>query len=620
MGNRIIHGVGVNALQPKRETLPAAPAITFAARLPEAPKDAFEKTAPPAPVPALTAPADGAPDRKWWKEAVVYQLYPRSFKDTNGDGVGDLRGVIEKLDYLKELGVDVVWLNPVYASPNEDNGYDVSDYRAINPEFGTMADMEELIDGLHQRGMKLIMDIVVNHSSSEHPWFKASRASKDNPYRDYYIWRPGKTGPNGEKLPPNNWGSIFGGSAWQYDPTTGEYYLHLFAKGQPDLNWENPKLREDVYQMMRWWLDKGVDGFRLDAIDLISKRPGLPPLDPKRQGLNDSRSYANGPRLHEFLKEMNAGVSAGRDVMTVAEWPSATPELAAKTTSPDAKEVDMLFTFEHMGLDVDRKKGRWAPKPYRLTDLKALITRWQTALDGKGWNSNFLSNHDHPRAISRFGTDREPWREASGKLLATLTLTLQGTPYVYMGEEIGMTNIAYDNLDDYEDITTRNFIREARAQGMPHDEIVRRVHHHSRDNGRTPMQWNDRQHGGFSTGKPWLKPNPNHKTINADDARQNPDSIFHYYKALIQLRKRTPALIYGKYELLAPEDENVFAYTRTLGNEKYLVVLNFAEQDTVFAPPVSMAGAKRLLGNYPPAPKKSPMQLKPYEARVYKLK
>jgi oligo-1,6-glucosidase len=558
--------------------------------------------------------------KQWWKESVVYQIYPRSFCDSNGDGIGDLRGIISKLDYLKTLGVDVVWLSPVYRSPNDDNGYDISDYQDIMTEFGTLADWEEMIAAMHQRGIKLVMDLVVNHSSDEHAWFVESRKSKDNPYRDYYIWRPEKDGRE-----PNNWASAFLGSAWQFDPATAEYYLHLFSKKQPDLNWDNPQVRQEVFTMMHWWLKKGVDGFRMDVINLISKVSGLPDapqLTPDRYQFPVFQTI-NGPRLLEYLGEMKQEVLSKYDLITVGETPFVTTQHAAAITNEDTGPLNMVFQFEHMGLDSEPGSpfGRFSIAPLKLTALKKVITRWQKDLQGQGWNSNYLNNHDQPRQVSRFGNDGA-YRVQSAKMLATFLHLLQGTPYIYQGEEIGMTNVAFPTIADYDDIEIRNFYREqVEERGSDPAEVMRMIHARSRDNARTPMQWSAAPQAGFTTGTPWLKVNPNYPTINVEQALADPDSIFYYYQQLIRLRKTIPALVYGDYDLLLPEHEQIYAFTRTLQNERLLVILNFSAETPDFALPQEIIGSGKnlLIANYPvdPAEAIHHITLRPYEARVY---
>jgi oligo-1,6-glucosidase len=561
--------------------------------------------------------------KTWWKESIVYEIYPRSFKDSNGDGIGDLRGIIQKLDYLKELGIDVVWLCPVYKSPNDDNGYDISNYRDIMDEFGTLADWEELLMEMHKRGIKLVMDLVVNHTSDEHPWFKESRKSKDNPYRDYYIWRPGKDGQE-----PNNWASHFGWSAWEYDETTGEYYLHLFTKKQPDLNWENPKVRAEIYDLMRWWLNKGIDGFRMDVINMISKVPGLPdaPVHGNNRYQFDNRYYINGPRLLEFFSEMKQNVLSKYDILTVGETPSVTPEIAIDYTNEETGALNMVFQFQHMSLDSDPNtdSSRRSISPWHLLDLKKVMSRWQTGLQDRGWNSIYLTNHDQPRAVSRFGNDKE-YRVESAKMLATFTLMLQGTPYIYQGEEIGMTNVAFDTIEDYRDVETRNIYREmVDENGFDVKDVLDLIHAKSRDNARTPMQWDASAHAGFTKGMPWIRVNPNYPKINVEQALADRNSIFYYYQRLIRLRKTIPAVVYGKYELILPEHEEIYAFTRSLDDIRLLVILNFTKNKPIFTLPntIDMDQAELLIGNYP-VPRSEEIQfltLRPFEARVYCLK
>ncbi|MBK8780682.1 MAG: alpha-glucosidase [Anaerolineales bacterium] len=560
--------------------------------------------------------------KSWWKESVVYQIYPRSFKDSNGDGVGDLRGIIQKLDYLKELGIDVVWLCPVYKSPNDDNGYDISDYRDIMDEFGTLVDWQELLDGMHQRGIKLIMDLVVNHSSDEHPWFVEARKSKDNPYRDYYIWHPGKNGQE-----PNNWASAFSGSAWQYDETTGEYYMHIFTKKQPDLNWENPKLRAEVYDLMKYWLDKGVDGFRMDVINMISKVPGFPDVPARNTDRfqSDFRYTMNGPHLLEFFEEMKREVLSNYDILTVGETPAVTPKHAIDFTNEETGALSMVFQFQHMDIDADLSTGtsRSTIKPWSLLELKQITTRWQKEMENKGWNSIYLMNHDQPRSVSRFGNDKE-YRNESAKMLATFTLMLQGTPYIYQGEEIGMTNVVFETINDYRDVETLNLYRElVEEKGVDAQALLKVLNAKSRDNARTPLQWDDSENAGFTSGTPWIKVNPNYKSINVQNALADPNSIFYYYKKLIQLRKQNPVAVYGSYDLLLGNDEKVYAFTRTFENDRLLVLLNFTGDHAAFELPetTSFSSAELLIGNYDTASAENirTLTLRPYEALVYRL-
>jgi oligo-1,6-glucosidase len=560
--------------------------------------------------------------KAWWKESVVYQIYPRSFYDSNGDGVGDLRGIIQKLDYLKMLGVNVVWLCPVYKSPNDDNGYDISDYRDIMDEFGTLAEWEELLAGLHQRGIKLVMDLVVNHTSDEHPWFVQSRESKDNPYRDYYIWRPAKDGRE-----PNNWASHFGGSAWQYDEATGEYYLHLFSRKQPDLNWENPQVRAQVYDMMHWWLNKGIDGFRMDVINMISKVPGLPDapvVTDDRYQLGD-QYFVNGPRLREFLHEMKQNVLCKYDILTVGETPSVTTQHAINLTNEASGALNMVFQFEHMHLDADSAGlSRRSVKPWRLVDLKRVMTRWQKDLENRGWNSVYLTNHDQPRAVSRFGDDGQ-YRVESAKLLATFTFLLQGTPYIYQGEEIGMTNVAFASINDYRDIETLNIYHElVEEKGLDPQAVLAIIHAKSRDNARTLFQWDDGEHAGFTIGSPWIKVNPNYHKINVKLALADPNSIFYYYQKLIRLRKENPIIVYGAYDLILDTHEEIYAFTRTLEDDRLLVILNFTKGTPIFAltADIQLSDKELLISNYAVDLTEDIRQLtlRPFEARVYRLR
>ncbi|QNR21334.1 alpha-glucosidase [Exiguobacterium sp. Helios] len=554
-------------------------------------------------------------ERKWWHDSVVYQIYPRSFKDSNGDGIGDLVGIIEKLDYLKELGIDVIWLSPVYDSPNDDNGYDIRDYEAIMAEFGTMEDFDRLLDQAHERGIKIVMDLVVNHSSDEHAWFAESRKSKDNPYRDYYIWRSA----NEDGTLPNNWGSIFSGPAWELDETTNEYFLHLFSKKQPDLNWENEKLRQEVYQMITRWLDRGIDGFRMDVINLISKTPGLPDATVPPGALygDGGQHYINGPRIHEFLTEMNDASFGQYDVLTVGEMPGATTEDAILYTDPERKEVNMVFTFEHMDLD-SGPGGKWDVQPFNLQKLKENFTKWQVALHEKGWNSLYWNNHDQPRVVSRFGDDTT-YRVESAKMLATLLHMLKGTPYIYQGEEIGMTNVAFESIEEYEDIEIRNMWKERTEQGASPAELLRAIHIKGRDNARTPIQWDATEHGGFTTGTPWLKINPNYPSINVEQALADSDSTFYYYKQLIALRHQHDLIVYGEYALILEDETDIYAYTRTYENETWYVYCSFSKDKVTV--PLSHDTSDSVIGNYNDSPlvSKEELVLRPYEAIVYRI-
>jgi oligo-1,6-glucosidase len=552
--------------------------------------------------------------RQWWKESVVYQIYPRSFMDSNGDGIGDLPGIISRLDYLQQLGIDVIWLSPVYESPNDDNGYDISDYRAIMGDFGTMADWELFLSESHRRGIKLIMDLVVNHSSDEHAWFAESRSGKEDPKRDYYIWRPGREGRE-----PNNWVSVFSGSAWKYDETTDEYFLHLFSAKQPDLNWENPALRHEIYDMMKWWLDKGIDGFRMDVINFISKDTAYPEAPGDGNGYQWGGQYfMNGPRIHEFLQEMNREVTSKYDCMTVGEMPGVTPEEAILYTSAERNEVDMVFQFEHM--DLDSGNGKWDVRPWTLSALRDNVNKWQTSLQGKGWNSLYMNNHDQPRMVSRFGNDGE-YRVVSAKMLATFLHMQQGTPYVYQGEELGMTNVRFGSIGDYRDIETFNYYREQIERGANEADVMRSIYAKGRDNARTPMQWTDSPNGGFTTGKPWLASNPNFTNINAEQAVRDPNSIYHYYRRLIELRKKHDVIVYGDFEMLAWEHGEIMAFRRTLGDRKLLAVMNFYGGYPEFELPEPFAGDRVsvLISNYEDMQEPGSsvrLKLRPYEAVV----
>ena len=551
-------------------------------------------------------------ERKWWKEAVIYQIYPRSFKDSNGDGIGDLKGVTEKLDYLKELGVDAIWLSPFYKSPNDDNGYDISDYQAIMEEFGTMEDFDRMLAAAHEHGLKLVMDLVVNHTSDEHPWFVESRKSVDNPYRDYYIWRPAREGKE-----PNNWGSCFSGPAWEYDRETDEYYLHLFSKKQPDLNWDNPRVRQEVFDMMNWWLDKGVDGFRMDVISLISKKPDLPD---GKAGINGYASFnepANGPHVHEYLQEMREKVLNRADTITVGECSGVTLEEAKQYASADGKELNMVFQFEHMDVDADGA-NKWTDKHMDLREMKEVLTKWQKGLENIAWNSLFWENHDQPRSVSRYADDSPEYREMSAKMLATCLHMMQGTPYIYQGEELGMTNAPFKDVSDFRDLDSINAYRELveEKKVFSHQEMMKYLRKKSRDNARTPFQWDDTQQAGFTTGKPWIMVNPNYKEINAARQLEDPDSVFHYYQNLIRLRKEHEIVVYGTYELLLPESKEIYMYTRTWKDEKLLVICNFSGDTVHVELPEEFVGAEILISNYKDVSVHIEMTVRPYEAFV----
>ena len=551
-------------------------------------------------------------EKKWWKESVVYQIYPKSFKDSNGDGVGDIRGIIQKLDYLKELGVNVLWISPMLESPQDDNGYDISDYRRIYEEYGTMEDYEELLCEAHKRSIRILMDLVVNHTSDEHNWFIESRKSKDNSYRDYYIW---KDPVNGKE--PNNWGGAFGGSAWEYDPQTQMYYLHLFSKKQPDLNWENEKVRQEVYDMMKFWCEKGIDGFRMDVISMISKDQRFPDGEMNNGLYGDFGPYCvHGPRIHEFLQEMNREVLSKYDIMTVGETAGVTIEEAQKYAGDDRNELNMGFQFEHVESGCG-DYGKWTTAKYDFKEFKNIMIKWQEELQGKAWNSLFLGNHDQPRSVSRFGNDNPVYRETSAKMLATCIHMMQGTPYVYQGEELGMTNIYFDKLEDYRDIESINYFEEFTESGlMTPEHMIKCLMLRSRDNARTPMQWDDSKQAGFTEGEPWIKVNPNYKKINAAQQLEDPDSVFHYYQKLIRLRKEKDIIVYGEFEPLYREDEQIFAYTRKQDQEKLLTVCNFSDKNAEVEVPEEFKGAECLITNLGRKEFEGKIVLNPYEAFV----
>jgi oligo-1,6-glucosidase len=565
----------------------------------------------PKPSPRNDITANGY-TKTWWKEAVVYQIYPRSFKDSNGDGIGDLKGITSQLDYIKGLGVDVIWLSPIYDSPNADNGYDIRDYRKIMTEFGTMADFDELLKGIHQRNMKMILDLVVNHSSDENAWFAESRKSKENPYRDYYIWRPVKDGKE-----PNNWTSFFSGPAWKKDPETGEYYLHLFAEKQPDLNWDNPKVRHEVYDIMRFWLDKGANGFRMDVIPFISKDQSFPEF-PKDYDGNYGKVYASGPKLHDYIQEMNREVLLKYDVMTVGEAAGVTLEKTPLLVDERRNELNMIFQFDVVS--IDREGWRW--KPWTWPKVKAIYTRFEKGLDVHCWNTVFLSNHDNPRVVSRFGDDSPRYRVRSAKALATMLLTLKGTPFIYQGDELGMTNYPFTKIEEFDDIQVKNTWKaEILANQATITDYITNLRKTSRDHARTPMQWDESPNGGFTTAaKAWLAVNPNYKEINAKQALADPNSIYGYFKKIIEFRKKTPALIYGDYQDLDPDNPSIFAYTRTLGTDKYFVVLNFSRTEVAYTLPEGLKAGQLALSNLDGKEENvSAVNLKGWEARIYRL-
>ncbi|KYG70329.1 glucohydrolase [Bdellovibrio bacteriovorus] len=554
-----------------------------------------------------------APSKKWWKESVVYQVYPRSFMDSNGDGMGDLQGVISKLDYLKELGIDVIWMSPMYKSPQDDNGYDISDYQDIHFEFGTMQDFDTLLSEVHKRGMKLLIDLVINHTSDEHPWFIESRSSKDNPKRDWYIWRDGKNGKE-----PNNWESIFGGSAWKYDELTNQYFMHIFSAKQPDLNWENLGMRQEVYKMIRWWLDKGIDGFRVDAISHAKKEEGLADM-PNPKGLEYVPSYdkhMNVKGIQEYLTDLCKNTFSHYDIMTIAEANGVSAENADEWVGESQKKFNMVIQFEHVGL--------WDPNPEKRIDLlkvKEVFGRWQKELDNKGWNALFVENHDVPRIISKWGDAKNYWRE-SATSIAAMYFLMQGTPLIYQGQEIGMTNTVFNGPEDFNDVSAKNHFAIRRKQGASDAEITRELANASRDNARTPMQWSAEANAGFTTGKPWLKVNPNYKEINVEKQRQDVNSIFNFYKKLIQLRREHQVFIYGSYQLVMEKDPQVYAYVRTLEGSKMLVICNISDKPAKFSETGMTLNSKNmLLSNYQVAEHANLEQvdLRPYETRVYKI-
>ncbi len=553
----------------------------------------------------------------WWKESVVYQIYPRSFCDSNGDGIGDLKGITGKLDYVQKLGINVIWLSPVYKSPNDDNGYDIADYQAIMDEFGTMEDFDELLMEAHQRGIRIVMDLVVNHTSDEHAWFVESRSSRDNDKRDYYIWREARDGKE-----PNNWGSCFSGSAWQWDEKTQMYYLHCFSKKQPDLNWDNPVVRDKVFEMMTWWCEKGIDGFRMDVISMISKPEGLPDAPMAEGALYGGCDLTcNGPHVHEYLQEMNRRVLSKYDIMTVGETAGVTIEEARKYANSEGTELNMVFQFEHVGLD-GGEADKWARKKMSLPALKENLTKWQKELAGVAWNSIFFCNHDQPRVVSRLG-DNSP---ESAKCIATMLHMMQGTPYVYQGEELGMTNCPFGSIENYRDIESINAYHELTEAGLREpEELLSCIAYKSRDNARTPMQWDSSANAGFTTGTPWIMVNPNYKEINAEKELADENSVFYYYQKLIRLRRQSEwsdVIVYGDYELLLPQDEAVFAYTRSLEGRKLLVLCNLSGADAEFELPAEVTGPMKavLITNEGEAPAlKEQMELKKWQCVVYEV-
>ena len=537
--------------------------------------------------------------KDWWKSAVIYQIYPRSFQDTNGDGFGDFQGIIKRLPYLEKLGIDCIWLCPVYRSPQDDNGYDISDYCDVDPMFGTMADMEELIGKAREHGIYIVMDLVLNHSSDEHKWFIEAKKSRENPYHDYYVWRDGKEG-----VLPNDMKAAFGGSAWEWVPEVEQYYFHQFSVKQPDLNWENPKLRQELWDIINFWIDKGVGGFRLDVIDLVGKVP-------------DEKITSNGPKLHEYIKEMTAHTFVRDNLISVGETWSATPEIAKLYSNPDGSELSMVFQFEHICLDQQEGKEKWDLAPLPFHKFKEVWNKWQTELYGCGWNSLFWDNHDLPRIVSRWG-DEGQYREESAKMLATLLHGMQGTPYIYQGEELGMTNVKYE-LEEYRDIELFGMYKERRAQGYTHEELMESIYAKTRDNARTPMQWDTTEQAGFTTGKPWMKVNPNYTEINVAEQVDCEDSIFNYYRKLIQLRKELPVLTDGKFTMLDMDHNQIFAYLRDNGEDKLLVVCNFYGNTVDYAVSEKAEDLELLIGNYTEENMQTDV-LRPYEARIYRIR
>ena len=542
--------------------------------------------------------------KKWWHNSVVYQIYPKSFCDSNNDGIGDLNGIISKLDYLKNLGIDVIWLSPVYKSPNDDNGYDISDYYDIMDEFGTMEDMDRLLKEANNRNIKILMDLVVNHTSSEHKWFKEAIKNKDSKYRDYYIFRKPLDGDV-----PNGLESCFGGSAWEMDETSNEYYLHLFSKKQPDLNWENPNMRKEIYNMMNFWINKGIAGFRMDVIDLIGKDI-------------DKEITGNGPKLHTLIKEMNRETFGDKNLLTVGETWGVTPDIAKLYSNPNGDELSMVFQFEHIGLDEIQGKSKWDLANLDFVELKKVFSKWQAELEGRGWNSLFWNNHDLPRIVSRWGNDKGEYRKLSAKMLATILHMQKGTPYIYQGEEIGMTNVKFDSIEDYKDIETLNMYKERIDKGYDRNHIMNSIYVKSRDNARTPMQWSREQNGGFTKGIPWIRVNENYKDINVDEALRDKDSVFYHYKALINLRKENDVIIYGTYNCIDINHKAIYSYVRELNGIKFLVVANFYDKIEKFILPQNIHYDKcqLILSNYKDSNNiPNEIVLRPYEALIYKL-
>ena len=545
--------------------------------------------------------------KNWWKEGVVYQIYPRSYQDTSGNGLGDIDGIIQRLDYIKSLGVDMIWLCPVYESPNDDNGYDISDYRRISTAFGGNEAFDRLLEAMHQRGLKLIMDLVANHTSDEHQWFQEAKKSRQNPYHDYYLWQSGS--PDG---PPNNWQSVFSGSAWKWNAATEEYFLHLFTQKQPDLNWENPKVRQEIYDIVDFWLNKGVDGFRMDVISLISKRLDFEDVPEDMPFIEVMEQvYANGPRIHEYLKEMNQQVLSKYDVVTVGEGPGVNLEHGPRYVSAAEKELHMVFHFDHLTIDFG-PEGKYDPIPLDFIRFKQIFSQWDQAIAADGWNSIFLGNHDFSRIVSRFGND-DQYHQESAKLLVLLLMTLRGTPYVYQGDEIGMTNVAHDSIEAYDDVETRNAWKAAEEEGKDMDKFLQAVHWQSRDNARTPMQWNSQAKAGFTTGEPWIDLNPNFTQINVEAQEKDPNSILHFYRKAIAFRKSHPTWVYGNYQDLAPDDPHLFVYKRWDDQGDFWVIHNFSDRSQQY-PSFLPGAAEFVFGNYRDG---ETTELRPWESRVY---
>ena len=560
---------------------------------------------------------------QWWKNAVVYQIYPRSFKDSNGDGIGDIKGIISKLDYLQNLGVNVIWICPVYKSPNVDNGYDISDYHDIQSDFGTFNDMTTLISSAHEHGIRIVMDMVINHTSDQHPWFLEAKKSKDNPKHDYYLWvDPPADGslPNNWQSGslPNNWQSHFSGPAWKYEESCGQYYMHIFSSGQPDLNWENEEVRKEVKEILRFWLDKGIDGFRLDTINFISKVPGYPSVPGAKGLVRGSQFYMNGPKVHDYLQEIYRDVFSKYDIMTVGETPNVTPETAKQYVSEDRGELNMLFQFEHVNID-QGKINKWDIKPWSIKDLKSILSKWQSSLGEEGWNSIYLSNHDQARSVSRFGNDDRYLKE-SAKMLCTMDMTLRGTPYVYQGEELGMTNVKFPDISYYRDVQSINLYNELKANGVSDHDIMEKIYYRGRDNARTPMQWDASENAGFTSGTPWIDVNPNYTSINTEAEKNDPDSVLNYYKAMIAFRKAHPVIVDGSFKEYFPDSDRIFAYVRENDSEMLFVILNFSATKFALQIPeeIDMENAEVAMSNTGRTYFEGRvLDLRPYEAVVF---